>query len=144
MPPPDSAHERRALLLSIVASALLGALGVVWGVASGSQMILLDGAYAVIGIALSALLMRASRLARVGPTGRYHYGQQAATPLVIGLQGLVLLGTLLFAALEAIATIRDGGSEVTPGWAVLYSVIVTVGSVVFWVWLRRRTGGRTS
>jgi predicted Co/Zn/Cd cation transporter (cation efflux family) len=104
-------------------------------------MILLDGAYAVIGIGLSVLLLRASSLARSAPTHRYQYGREPATPLAIGIQGLVLLGTLLYAAFAAVATIREGGSVVAPGAAVLYSVIVTASGLVVWIWLRNAAAG---
>jgi predicted Co/Zn/Cd cation transporter (cation efflux family) len=60
------------------------------------------------------------------------------TPLVIGVQGFVLLATLGYAAVDAILTIREGGSSVAPGWAIVYSVLTTLGSVVTWLWLRAR------
>lgn len=137
----DRTIERRALLVSIAVTSVLGVLGVTWGLVVGSQMILLDGAYAIIGIVLSVLLLRASTLSRAGPTRHYHYGREAATPLVIGVQGLVLLGTLLYAALEAVASISEGGVEVDAGSALVYSGIVTVASVAVWLWLRNQSAG---
>jgi cation diffusion facilitator family transporter len=133
--------ERRALVASIVATGVLGALGVVWGIATRSQMILLDGVYAVIGIALSLLLLRASTVARSLPTDRFPYGRESVTPLAIGIQGTVLLGTLLYAGVEAVATVREGGSEVAAGSAVLYGAIATVSSVAVWRWLRAQQEG---
>ena len=138
MAPPSAAHEQRSLYVSIVSTAVLGALGVVWGIAVGSQMILLDGVYAVVGIVLSWLLVKASALARQGPTRNFPYGREAATPIVIGIQGFVLAATLVYAGVEAVASIRAGGSEFTPGWAIAYGVITTVGSVVTWRWLSAR------
>lgn len=129
------------LYTSIAATAALGVLGVVWGVAVGSQMILLDGVYAVVGIVLSWLLVKASRLSRQGPTRNFPYGREAATPIVIGIQGFVLAATLVYAAVEAVATIREGGSDFVPGWAIVYSVIATVGSVITWRWLNARIDG---
>jgi predicted Co/Zn/Cd cation transporter (cation efflux family) len=61
-------------------------------------MILLDGAYAVVGIALSLLLLRATTLAAHAPSSRFPYGLRAATPLAVGAQGFALLATLLYAA----------------------------------------------
>lgn len=137
----EPSFERRALLASIAVTAALGVLGVVWGIVSGSQMILLDGAFAIIGILLSVLLLRAATLSSVGPTRRYQYGQEGATPLVIAVQGLVLVGTLLYAGFEAVVTIREGGSTFEPGWAVLYAAITTSAGIGFWVWLRGRAAG---
>ena len=103
-------------------------------------MILLDGVYAVVGIAVSWLLLRASALAAAGPTRRYPFGREGVTPFVIGMQGFVLLGTLVYAAAEGVYTIRAGGSDVAAGWAIVYAVIATAGSLAFWVWLRRAAG----
>ena len=135
------ALERHLLQRSILVTAVLGSIGIVWGIASGSQMILLDGVYAIIGIIVSWLLLRASSIAAEGPTTRFPYGRQAVTPMVIGVQGFVLLATLLYALVEAVFTIRDGGSEVNPGPAVAYAVATSVASLVFWAWIRRQAEG---
>jgi cation diffusion facilitator family transporter len=134
------ARERRLLVRSILASAVLGALGIVWGVAAGSQMILLDGVYAVVGIMLSGLLLWASALADRGPTRDYPFGLEAATPLAIGIQGFVLLGTLLYAAVEAAYAIRAGGSQVTAGAGIAYGVVVTAASGAVAVLIGREAG----
>ncbi len=136
MAAPSGTHEQPVLYVSIVVTTVLSVVGVAWGVAVGSQMILLDGVYGVIGIVLSWLLLRASRLARQGPSRRFPYGREGATPLVIGIQGFVLAATLLYAAVEAVTTIRLGGSDFTPGWAIVYGVIAAVGSVATWLWIR--------
>lgn len=140
MAAPDPDHVRTSLLVSIGVTAVLGAIGVVWGVVGGSQMILLDGVYAIIGIVVSFLLLGASALAAVPPSRRFPYGRAGATPLVIAVQGLVLAATLVYAAVEAVFTIVDGGSDITAGWGIAYGVLTTVGSLVVWRWLARRAG----
>ncbi len=138
---PDPRVERHALRRSIAVTAVLGALGIGWGLAVGSQMVVLDGAYAAIGLVVSWLLLLASRLVDRGPTRRYPYGREAMTPLVVGLQGFVLLATLAYAAVDAIGTILAGGATVAAGWALVYAVVTTLGSVGMWWWLRRAAGG---
>ena len=140
MAAPDPSAERRPLIRSIALTGAIGLLGIAWGIASGSQMVLLDGAYALIGLLVSWLLLLASRLAGSEPGGRYPFGRESVTPLVIGVQGFVLLATLVYAAIEAVATIREGGSDVTASWAIAYSVIATVASLGFWWWLRSVSG----
>jgi cation diffusion facilitator family transporter len=133
---PDPSVERPPLLRSIALTALIGLIGVAWGIVSGSQMILLDGAYSLIGLLVSWLLLLASGLAAREPGGRFPFGREAVTPLVIGVQGFVLLATLAYAVFGAVATIRDGGSDVSAGWAIVYSVFSTMASLGFWWWLR--------
>lgn len=140
MPAPEAEVDRRYLVASMWASGVLGALGVVWGIATRSQMVLLDGAYAVVGIVLSWLLLQASSIAERSPTAKYPYGLQAATPAAVGIQGFVLLATLLYAMYEAVLSLRSGGSDVTAGWAIAYGVIVTAASIVFTRWITRASG----
>ena len=63
--------ERTALHLSITATAVLGFVGIVWGLAAGSQVMLLDGVFSVIGIATSWMLLRAAAMAIAGPSPSY-------------------------------------------------------------------------
>ncbi len=140
MAAPDIAAERRALLLSIGVGAALAGLGILWGILSGSQMILLDGVYSIIGVGVSWLLLRASALASRKPSRRYPFGRYAVVPMVVGLQGFVLLATIAYAAVEALLVIRAGGSEVSAGAAIVYGVIASVTSLVVWWWLRARAG----
>jgi cation diffusion facilitator family transporter len=139
MAAPPAHIERSALRISIAVTAVLSVVGVVWGIAVGSQMILLDGVYGVVGIVLSWMLLRASSLAEQGPTTNYPYGREAATPLVIGIQGFVLAATLVYAAVEGVYTIRAGGSDFTPGWAILYGAIAAAASLATWWWLREQS-----
>lgn len=138
MPPPETAHESRTLWGSVAATAGLGVLGVLWGITAGSQMILLDGAYGLVGVVVSVLLIRASAVSAAPPTSRFNYGRGAATPLAIVVQGLVLLGTLGYTALEAVWVIRGGGSEVGAGSALTYGVVATAGAVGVWRWISVR------
>jgi len=130
--------ERHALIVSILATAGISLLGILWGFAIGSQMILFDGFFGFIGIVTSGLLLRASMLAVRKPSRLFPYGQQSTTPLVIGIQGFVILATLAYAAVESAITIRNGGSHFSPLVAIPYGVIAALGSIVFAFWLRRK------
>lgn len=129
--------ERRALGVSAAASASVGVVAVVWGLSVQSQALLLDGVYALIGMGLSLLTLHAARLVAAGPTPRYPFGREALAPLMLGVQGLVLLGTLLYASIDALLTIRAGGSDAAVGSALLYAVASLVLSVVLVVALGR-------
>lgn len=129
--------ERQALVYSILATAGFSLLGIIWGFAIGSQMILFDGFFGLVGIITSGLLLRASSLAVRKPSRLFPYGQQSNTPLVIGIQGFVILATLGYAAVESTITIRNGGSHFAPEVAIPYAVIAAGGSLAVAWWLRR-------
>lgn len=141
MAAPPTSHVRHTLRITIAVTVALGGLGVVWGILVGSQMILLDGVFALIEVVLTALLLRAASLAVQGPTRNFPYGRESATPLVIGIYGFALAATLVYAAVEALATIRTGGSDVAPGSGIAFGIITTAGSIATWIWLRSTTDG---
>jgi predicted Co/Zn/Cd cation transporter (cation efflux family) len=130
--------ERHALIVSIFATAGISFLGILWGLAIGSQMILFDGFVGLIGIITSGLLLRASMVASRKPSRLFPFGQQSTTPLVIGIQGFVILATLAYAAVESAITIRNGGSHFSPMVAIPYGVIAAVASIAIAWWLRRQ------
>ncbi len=133
----EERRERRGLRLSAVASAVLGVVGVVWGLAAQAQALLLDGVYGVIGTVLTLATIRAARLVSAGPTPRYPFGREALGPLMVGIQGLVLLGTLLYASVDAVLTIRAGGSEAAVGSALVYALVSLLLSIGLLAYLRR-------
>lgn len=132
------ASERRLLRVSIAGAIAFAVIGIVWGWWAESQVILLDGAYALIGLALGLMSLRAAGLVEAGPTPKYPFGREALAPLMVGIQGMVLLGTFGFAAFDAVGVIMDGGSQTALGPALGYAVVSLLGAVGFWWYLRAR------
>lgn len=131
-----AARERAALTISLGGTLALGVLGVGWGLAVGSQVVLFDGVYGALGVLLSALSLYASRMVAKGPTTRFPFGREALAPMVVGVQGIALGGICAFAVVAALQTILAGGSEVEAGWALVYAVASTAVSIVIWLVLR--------
>lgn len=130
-------REQSALRLSIVVSAVMTVVAVAWGLASGSRVVLFDGVYILIGTALSGLGLAAARAVEAGASRRFPFGREALTPLVIGVQGLALLGTCAYAVLDSIRVIASGGVDVAPGAVAGYAVVSAVVSWGFAVHLRK-------
>ena len=131
-----AASEQAALLVSLVGTLALGVLGVVWGLAVGSQLVLFDGVYGALGVVLSGLSLHASRLVAAGPTARFPFGREALAPMVVGVQAVALGGICAYAAVSALLTIVHGGSDVAAGWAIVYAIVTTAASLVIVWWLR--------
>ncbi len=133
-PVPDvdapAAREVRALRVSAGFGVVLAVVGIVWGLAASSQVILFDGLYAVIGFVLAWIGLRAAALVEVGPTPSYPFGREALAPLVVAVQALVLLGTFGYAAVDAVGVILAGGSQTEVGSALVYSLVTLVACVL--------------
>lgn len=109
--------------VSAAAGLALAVLGIVWGLAAGSAIILFDGLYSIVGFVLAWLGLRAAALVEAGPTPHYPFGREALAPLVVAVQALVLLGTFGYAAIDAVGVILEGGSQTEVGSALGYSIL---------------------
>jgi predicted Co/Zn/Cd cation transporter (cation efflux family) len=109
--------EQRMLRLSTVSAAVFAVVAITWGAAAASQVVLLDGVYSLIGVLLGGLSLRGAVLVDRGPTPHYPFGWEALTPVIVGVQGLVLLGSLGYAVVDAISVILQGGGATDYGAA---------------------------
>lgn len=131
-----SAREQAALRVSLAAAAVIGVVAIAWGLWASAAIIIFDGAYACLGILLTWLSLRASRLVAAGPTRSYPFGREALAPLVIFVQGLALMGTCLYAIVDSVMVILDGGSSTAVGPVLAYGFLSAIASMGVWAFLR--------
>jgi cation diffusion facilitator family transporter len=134
-----SARDQRLLMFSIWASAGFAVMSSVWGILSGSSMIVFDGLYSFVSIGLSVLAVLALRFSRRGADERYPWGREAAEPLVVVIKAATLAALCAYAAVGGILDIVNGGREVAVGSAVVYAVVATLGGLAVVLVLRRAT-----
>ena len=130
-------QERRALTISFLGGLAFAIAAIAIGIVSGSQIILFDGVYTFLGILLTWMASRVSRLVEAGPTERFPYGREALVPLIIGIEGVALLATCAYAIFNAIMTIVGGGSALPNNWGFAYAVASTFIPALVWWRLRR-------
>lgn len=143
IPPRDEAPsaqraERNALWISIWATVVIAVGALVLGVATGTRIIVFDGAYMTIGLVLSVASLRAAVMVGAGPDRRYPFGRDALTPLVVTIQGLAIAGTLIYAVGDAIVLIGSGGSPVDPIVIAVYGAATALAGFAIAILLKRR------
>ncbi|WP_176168836.1 cation transporter [Krasilnikoviella flava] len=121
------------------ASAVLGSMGLIWGLLAGADVIVFDGVYTLASIALSAGSLLASRAASAEPTRQFPYGLSAAVPLAVVVQGAALAATLLYALIGAVQTLIGGGSDTTQVALLAYGAVSGLLCCLV-VWLLGRLG----
>lgn len=134
-------REVLGLRLSAGGALVLAGVGIVWGWAVSSQVILFDGLYSMIGFVLAGFALRAAALVEQGPTPHYPFGREALAPLVVAVQALVLLGTFGYAAVDAVGVILVGGSQTEVGPALAYSILSLVACIAAYLVLVRMQEG---
>ncbi len=128
----DLGDESGVLRISIAATLVLAALGIGFGLVSGSFAIAFDGVYALIDASMSLLSLLVVNLissyAVSGPMPRklrerFSVGFWHLEPMVLGLNGMLLIAVAIYALVNAIVTLSEGGSDLQFGWAIVYAVI---------------------
>lgn len=132
-----SARDQRMLMFSIWASAGFAVLSSIWGILSGSSMIVFDGVYSFVSIGLSVLAVLALRFSRRGADERFPWGRDAAEPLVVVIKAATLGALCAYAAVGGILDIVNGGREIAVGSAVVYAAVATLGGLTVGLVLRR-------
>lgn len=140
----DDRQEERLLLASVWGGAAFAVTALVWGLAAGSNMIVFDGLYSSISVALSLLSLATYRAVQRGPDPSYQYGRDAMSSLVVVVKGVAIGALGLYAFSGAVLDLRAGGREVAVGSAVLYAALATLGCGAMTLVLRRASSRRSS
>jgi len=122
--------ERKALRISIFGYSLLGVLAVVFALKSQSEAIMLDGFFNFVSFVMSLVTLHVSNLLRIPYDKHFQYGFMPFEPFVNVIKGLIILVVCGFALVSSIDALIDGGRELSPGVAVIYSIIATSGCII--------------
>lgn len=111
-------EKRRVTLLSVAAATLLTSLKLVAGLATGSLGLLSEAAHSGLDTIASLFTFASVRLAGRPADADHPYGHGRFENLSAILQGLLLLGTAAFIAVEALRRILSPSIQVEPSfWA---------------------------
>ncbi len=124
--------EQAILRISIAVTFLLATAGIVFGLLAGSFAIVFDGVYALTDATMTIVALLVSNLIAAstasGPsTNRlvkhFTMGFWHLEPMVLGLNGVLLIGAATYALINAIGSIMSGGRLLAFDYAILYAVL---------------------
>ncbi|KAA9395496.1 cation transporter [Kocuria coralli] len=126
--------EQQALKTSLVGVLLLSALGIGFGIASGSYAIIFDGVFSlidavmsIVSITLAGLIARsASNTLSRRTRERFNMGFWHFEPMLLAVNALLMISVASYALFQAITALLSGGREVEFGPAIVYTVVVVV------------------
>lgn len=137
---PTRSTEERLLRLSVWGAVAFAVTALVWGVAVRSQLIVFDGMYSTISVALSWSSLLAYRAVAGGPDARHPFGRDVLASAVVLVKGVAIGVLCLYAVTGAAVDLLGGGREVAAGWAAVYAAVATLGCGLVVVLLRRGSG----
>ncbi|GAB3523942.1 cation transporter [Photobacterium alginatilyticum] len=129
--------ERRLLQFSTFSSFLFAMMGIGLGLWMGSLVIVFDGAYSFISLALTLVSLVAAMSIRQ-PDGASR-DKAKVESLVIAFKGVVITVMCCISFGTAVIAIFNGGREVDTGLALLFGVINIVGCLAT-IWVMARKG----
>lgn len=134
--------EQKILRISLIGTLGISTLGIVFGLLSGSYSIMFDGVFSLLDSAMTVLSMVvAGLIARsVRHDGlsqrlrdRFTFGFWHFEPMVLALNATILLTVMIYALLNALIALRDGGRDMAFGPAIVYAVIViSISAAIGW------------
>ena len=142
--------EQTILRASIGITCIIAVSGIVFGLLSGSFSIAFDGVYALADAGMTAVALGVSHLivksaqndALSGKLrNRFTVGFWHLEPMVLGLNGTILISVAIYALINAILTIQGGGRELEFGYAIAYAA-TTLAVCLVMAGLERRANRR--
>ncbi|GEA50674.1 cobalt-zinc-cadmium resistance protein [Vibrio inusitatus NBRC 102082] len=124
--------ERRILIYSALLTLGFAVGGIVLGNWVGSMVIIFDGAYSLVSLALTLLSLLAATLMARPNSKRFPHGLAALEPIVIAIKAAVILGLVCISIYSAIISVFEGGREIDTSVATLFGLINVIGCAFGW------------
>ncbi|MGY6548268.1 MAG: cation diffusion facilitator family transporter [Roseinatronobacter sp.] len=127
--------EEGLLKLSIAATLVVAGLGIAMGFWTGSRAIVFDGTFSLVDAAMSALSLMVVGLVKSYALNtargkelevRFNYGFWHLEPMVLALNGLLLMAVAIYGLLNAIESVLSGGRVLDFDLALYYAIAATV------------------
>lgn len=142
--------ERGILRTSIAAVLVIALLGVGFGLVSGSHSIAFDGVYSLVDASMSLLSLGVVNLitAHARTTARskklrerFLMGFWHLEPMVLALNGTLLMGIVAYALVTAVMSLFEGGRSLEFGYAMVYAFATLLACAAFAVLETRANRG---
>ncbi|MGF1693134.1 cation transporter [Photobacterium kagoshimensis] len=123
--------ERKLLQFSTLSSFLFAVMGIGLGLWLGSLVIVFDGAYSFVSLALTLVSLAAAAYLHRGThaaTSSVHSQQVESS--VIAFKGMVITLMCLVSFYSAVEAILNGGRNVDTGIALIFGVVNVIGCFI--------------
>ena len=97
-------QETKALKLSAVGALFMAALGIVFGLLTRSDAIMLDGFFSLVCFAMAVVTIRVAWLVQQPPDEHFLFGYAQFEPFLNTVKGLLMLGVSGFGVLGGSST----------------------------------------
>lgn len=134
----DISSEQGLLRTSIAVTLFIASIGIAFGLASGSFSIVFDGVYSLVDASMSGLSLMVVRLITSHASSlqmsrklreRFTMGFWHLEPMVLALNGILLSGVAIYALINAVSSLLEGGRHLEFGIAMVYAALTVTACV---------------
>ena len=131
----DLTSEQGLLRTSIAVTLFIATIGIAFGLASGSFSIVFDGVDQRVDASMSGLSLVVVKLITAHVTSkqmsrklreRFTMGFWHLEPMVLALNGILLSGVAVYALINAVSSLLEGGRHLEFGIALIYAVLTVI------------------
>ncbi|MBO9444813.1 cation transporter [Ruegeria sp. R14_0] len=129
--------EGRALIVAMIGNLFMGAAGILAGILSNSNAIMMDGLFSLVGFGSAFLGRQISLRIDAGPDKRRPFGYAADEAIFSTFRALSLLGLVLFAITNAGKNIYSYYTGMTPEpliFGPMFLYFATIGLTCLLLW----------
>ena len=132
-----AAAEQAMLRASLWVTLALAAIGVGFGLVSGSLAIVFDGVSSTIDAAMTVLSLAVARLVLQDGSRRFQFGYWHLEPMTLALKGGLLVVFCFYGFVTALGDLFTGGRDLDFGWALGYAALATALGLAMFLYERR-------
>ncbi|WP_370981075.1 cation diffusion facilitator family transporter [Agaribacterium sp. ZY112] len=122
--------EKKTIRLGVWLGCFFVALGLLFAFLTGSEAILLDALFSLIGVVLALVTMTVSRLVQRPADSKYPFGYWYYESFLNLAKSAIILVLSCVALTSACIALFNGGRSVEAGWALIYALIASVGCLL--------------
>ena len=126
--------EQFVLKVSMYSALILAIFGIAFGIWVKSMAVVFDGFVALVSVGLGALSVLTSRYIYKEDDEIFQYGYGRFEPMVNLFKSLILVFVCIYAFINALHSLLNGGYEVALGGDVVYSVCVFIFCAVLFAY----------
>lgn len=129
--------EQRTLTLSIggVLAVAVGSVG--YGLYLKSDVVILNGIFSLFSLIGAGLSLLAAKLVVKPEDRRFPFGYSHVEPLVLSVNGFMVLVICVYALINGLEGIRTGGNPVDPEGVIWFSIVSGAVCLAVWAYERR-------
>ncbi|MGX7163064.1 cation transporter [Enterococcus massiliensis] len=128
----EKQNIKKFLLQSIVAGSLYGSFALAFGLLAQANVLLLDGSYTLIGVAMSLITLYVAKYIEKQDFDKFPFGKESLMPLIIFVQYSIVLVISLYGVMGAVNTLLHPPLTANLSVGLFFSLFGTLYCFAFW------------